>query len=148
MKIGLLQNFGLMLINQTKNVGIKSLLDTLSYKKIDSVAIGFGVGPRINACGRIADPKVALNLLTTRNQEEAKEIAKELNETNEKRQAIEKNILEEVVNKIEESKMENSNVIVVANENWHHGVIGIVASKITEKYFKPSIILRNRRRYC
>ena len=132
---------GLMLVNQTKNLGLKSLLISSGYKKIDSSAISFGVAPRINACGRMGHAEEALKLFLSNNINEVAELTKKLNEFNLKRQEIEKNIYEEAQIKIKQSHLDENDTIVVAGENWHHGVIGIVASKITEQYFKPSILL-------
>ena len=132
---------GLMLVNQTKNLGLKSLLISSGYKKIDSSAISFGVAPRINACGRMGHAEEALKLFLSNNINEVTELTKKLNEFNLKRQEIEKNIYEEAQVKIKQNHLDENDTIVVAGENWHHGVIGIVASKITELYFKPSILL-------
>ena len=134
---------GLMLVNQTKNLGLKSLLMSSGYKKIDSTTISFGVAPRINACGRMGHAEEALKLFLSNNQNEVQELTKKLNDYNVKRQDIEKRIYEEAVKQIEERNLNKNNTIIVAGENWHHGVIGIVASKITEMYFKPSILLCN-----
>ena len=132
---------GLLLINQTKNIGLKSILLSAGYKNIDSMAISFGVAPRINACGRMGHAEKALELLLCKNINDANRLTNELNEFNKIRQETEKSIFEEAVLKIENENLNNKNTIVVAGENWHHGVIGIVASKITEMYFKPSILL-------
>ena len=132
---------GLLLINQTKNIGLKSILLSAGYKNIDSMAISFGVAPRINACGRMGHAEKALELLLCNNINDANRLTNELNEFNKIRQETEKSIFEEAVLKIENENLNNKNTIVVAGENWHHGVIGIVASKITEMYFKPSILL-------
>lgn len=131
---------GLKLVEVTKNVGLKALLEASGYKKIDSFTVSFGLAPRINACGRMGKEKEALNLFLTRDENEAKKIALRLNEYNKERQDIEKRIYEDAVNKIEKSE-KNKQVLVLGSENWHHGVIGIVASKITDLYFKPSILI-------
>ena len=131
---------GLKLVEVTKNVGLKALLEASGYKKVDSFTVSFGLAPRINACGRMGKEKEALNLFLTQDENEAKEIALRLNEYNKERQDIEKNIYEDAVNKIEKSET-NKQVLVLGSENWHHGVIGIVASKITDLYFKPSILI-------
>lgn len=131
---------GLKLVEVTKNVGLKALLEASGYKKVDSFTVSFGLAPRINACGRMGKEKEALNLFLTQDENEAKEIALKLNEYNKERQDIEKNIYEDAVNKIEKSET-NKQVLVLGSENWHHGVIGIVASKITDLYFKPSILI-------
>ena len=131
---------GLKLVEVTKNVGLKALLHSIGYKKIDSSAISFGVAPRINACGRMGHEQEALNLFLTDNIVEATEISKKLNEYNKQRQDIEKRIFEEVLVKIENGEKDKP-CIVLADENWHHGVIGIVSSKVTEMYYKPSILI-------
>ena len=132
---------GLMLVNQTRNVGLKSLLISSGYKKIDSTTISFGVAPRINACGRMGHAEEALKLFLSDNIVEVQELTKKLNDYNLKRQETEKGIYQEALKKIEEENLDKNDTIIVAGENWHHGVIGIVASKITELYFKPSILL-------
>lgn len=132
---------GLLLVNQTKNIGLKSLLMSSGYKNIDSTTISFGVAPRINACGRMGHAEKALKLFLSKNINEVNELTKELNEYNRIRQETEKNIYEEAVKMIESQNLDENATIVLAGENWHHGVIGIVASKITEMYFKPSILL-------
>lgn len=131
---------GLKLVEVTKNVGLKALLEASGYKKIDSFTVSFGLAPRINACGRMGKEKEALNLFLTQDENEAKKIALRLNEYNKERQDIEKRIYEDAINKIEKSE-KNKQVLVLGSEDWHHGVIGIVASKITDLYFKPSILI-------
>ena len=131
---------GLKLVEVTKNVGLKALLEASGYKKIDSFTVSFGLAPRINACGRMGKEKEALNLFLTQDENEAKKIALRLNEYNKERQDIEKRIYEDAVNKIEKSETDKQ-VLVLGSEDWHHGVIGIVASKITDLYFKPSILI-------
>ena len=83
----------------------------------------------------------ALKLFLSKDINEVNELTNRLNEYNKKRQDIEKNIYNEAVKQIEENRIYEKNSIIVGGENWHHGVIGIVASKITDMYFKPSILL-------
>ena len=130
---------GLKLVEVTKNIGLKTLLEASSYKKIDSNTISFGLAPRINACGRMGEAEEALNLFLTEDARKAKQIAEKLNEYNKERQETEKEIFEEAVKQVEEK--EEKQVLVLGSEGWHHGVIGIVASKITDLYFKPSILV-------
>ena len=132
---------GLMLVNQTKNIGLKSILKSSGYQNIDSTAISFGVAPRINACGRMGHSEKALQLFLSKNYNEVQNLTNELNEYNRKRQEIEKRIFENASQQIEKDKLYENKAIIVRGENWHHGVIGIVSSKITEMYFKPSILL-------
>jgi len=131
---------GLKLIEVTKNLGLRELLKIARYKKIDSSTISFGVAPRINACGRMGHAEEALKLFLTSNIVEAQEITKELEQYNQERQNIEKKIFTEANEQIEKD-IENINSIVLGSENWHHGVIGIVASKLTEMYYKPSVLV-------
>lgn len=128
---------GLKLVAQTRNIGLKVLLSLIGFDKIDSNAVSFGVAPRINACGRMGDEQIALDLFLSNNVVEAKKLATKLNEYNVKRQSIEKRIFEEAVEKIENDK----SCVIIGNEGWHHGIIGIVASKLTELYCKPSILV-------
>ena len=132
---------GLMLIRVTKNLGLREFIKSSGYKEIDSNTISFGVAPRINACGRMGHEDEALNLFLAETKEEAINIAKKLNDYNVLRQTTEKAIYEDAISKIEKEDIENKNSIVVGGYNWHHGVIGIVSSKVTEKYYKPSILL-------
>lgn len=132
---------GLMLIKQTRNIGLKSIINSSGYNKIDSNTISFGVAPRVNACGRMGKAEEALELFLSSNINEVKELTKKLNEHNRERQETEKAIFESAIKTIEEEHLDDSKAIVVAGENWHHGVIGIVSSKITDMYFKPSILL-------
>lgn len=131
---------GLMLVNQTKNVGLRELISQTKYKKIESETVSFGLSPRINASGRMGHQEDALNLFLTDDPIKARELAKKLEEYNLQRQEIEKRIFDEAVKMIDEYK-EEKKCIVLGNENWHHGIIGIVSSKITEKYYKPSILI-------
>jgi len=132
---------GLKLVEVTKNLGLKSLLLTSGYKEINSNTISFGIAPRINACGRMGFEEDALRLFLGEDKNTVLEITDKLNSYNKERQEIEKRIFEEVIEKIEKEHLDEKSAIVVAGEGWHHGVIGIVASKITDLYFKPSILI-------
>lgn len=132
---------GMLLIKQTRNIGLRSIINSSGYTKIDSNTISFGVAPRINACGRMGKAEDALELFLSKNINEVNTLTKKLNEYNMKRQEIEKKIFNNAVEQIEENNLQEKNTIIVSGENWHHGVIGIVSSKITEMYFKPSILL-------
>lgn len=136
-----ISKLGLMLVNQTKNIGLKSILNSSGYKTIDSNAISFGVAPRLNACGRMGHAEKALKLFLSKNYNEVQELTDELNNYNRQRQETEKKIYENAIEQIEKNNLQENKAIIVGGENWHHGVIGIVSSKITEMYFKPSILL-------
>lgn len=132
---------GLKLVEVTRNIGLRTLLDSIGYKKINSMSVSFGIAPRINACGRMGHADEALKLFLTNDKSEAIALTQKLNDYNKERQDIEKNIFEEALNKINEENIEEKSAIVLGGDNWHHGVIGIVASKITDMYFKPSILI-------
>ena len=132
---------GLKLVKQTKNIGLSKILLESGYKKIDSGTISFGVAPRINACGRMGHQEEALKLFLTDNIEEAKDITDKLNTYNIQRQSKEKEIYEQAIKELEKEDLDKYSTIVLSGENWHHGVIGIVASRLTEKFFKPTILI-------
>ncbi len=132
---------GLKLVKQTRNMGLRAIINSSGYSQINSTTISFGVAPRINACGRMGKAEQALKLLLSKDIYEVNKLTQELNSYNRERQEIEKEIFENVLTKIEQNNLAKNRTIVVGGENWHHGVIGIVSSKITEKYFKPSILL-------
>lgn len=132
---------GLKLVAQTKNYGLASLLNTCGFSEVNSNSVSFGIAPRINACGRMGFEEEALKLFLSKNINEAQDITLKLNDFNKKRQEIEKKIFEEAINQIEANHLDKNAVIVIGAENWHHGVIGIVASKITDLYYKPSILV-------
>ena len=140
----ILVKYGIKKINNTSNVGLKSLMKEVGIfgKKITSRDIGYIIAPRLNAAGRIGDAAMVVELLTTEDEVKANEIASKLNEHNKKRQEIETEIFEEVISKIEkESYIKKSSIMVVSGRDWHQGVIGIVASKVVEKYNKPCILI-------
>lgn len=132
---------GLKLISQTKNIGLKKLIEVCNFKNIDANTISFGVAPRINACGRMGFQDEAIQLFLSEDKKEVEQIAERLESYNKDRQATEKRIFGEALNRIKEEGYEEKNSIVLGSENWHHGVIGIVASKITDIYFKPTILI-------
>lgn len=132
---------GLLLVAETRNWGLKSILMSSGYKSIDANTISYGVAPRINASGRMGHQEQALQLFLSTNLNEVKELTSTLNGYNIKRQEIEKDIFNEAKKQIEKENLADKNIIIVSGNGWHHGVIGIVASKITENYFKPTILL-------
>lgn len=134
-------SLGLKLIQVTRNVGLKSLLKAIGYKKINSTAVSFGIAPRINASGRMGFQEDALKLFLTDNIVQAEAITEKLNRYNAQRQEKEKYILEEASNSLQSIDTNKINAIVLAGHGWHHGVIGIVASKLTDRYFKPTLLL-------
>lgn len=130
---------GLMLVERTNNIGLKTLIDLCGFKKIDSTTVSFGLSPRINACGRLGHADEALELFLANNRETTKKLAEKMNEYNSARQQVERKIYDEAVQEIIMEK--DKPAIVIGKEGWHHGVAGIVSSKITDEYFKPSILI-------
>ena len=130
---------GLKLVNVTKNLGLKTLIDSTGYRIADSNTISFGVAPRINACGRMGFAEEALKLLLSEDKDEVMTLSANLNEYNRERQETEKEIFADAVRQIGQEK--SNPAIILGNDGWHHGVTGIVASKITEMYFRPSILV-------
>jgi len=149
----LIVSLGLKMMENSTRPGFLALLQqsgvlpdpqnkTVKKKKISSSLIGYVLAPRINAAGRISNASRAVELFLTDSEFEANKIAAELCETNRERQNEENAIIEEAYRKIEEEHdFKNDLVIVLAQDNWHHGIIGIVSSRITEHYNLPSILI-------
>lgn len=133
--------YGLAQLERTQNIGLKALIKVcgLEGKRLNTGEIGFKIAPRINAMGRLEDGRLVIELLLTQSQQKAEKIASLLNEHNIKRQNIQEVILQEAIEFTNDEEIKN--VIVIANDNWHPGVIGIVASKIVDKYYRPTIII-------
>ncbi|MDY6786680.1 MAG: single-stranded-DNA-specific exonuclease RecJ [candidate division WOR-3 bacterium] len=134
---------GLKQFAKTQNLGIRALCDIagVNRNKIAAFHIGFVLAPRINAVGRMSDASEAVKLFTTEDETETELIARDLDLENRKRRKIDQEVYEEAVELIERDKLYNRNAIILANENWHEGVIGIVASRLVEKYYKPTIMI-------
>lgn len=140
----ILTKYGLEILSTTKRTGLKELIRVsgLTGKDISSGHIGYILGPRINASGRIGSPKMALRLLLTKRPDEAKELAEMLDKANRNRQRIESDILQEAIQKIKtEINFKEHNTIVLSGSDWHAGVIGIVASKIVDRFYRPTVII-------
>ena len=144
--------YGLGMIENTRRIGLAALIEASSSKndqrgskkkktKITSSYIGYTLAPRINAAGRIKTASLAVELFLSEDKDRVTEIAEELCRTNKERQAEENKIMQEAYRMIEELHAEDDPVIVLSADTWHHGVIGIVSSRITEKYCKPSILV-------
>lgn len=115
---------------------------SVKRKKITSSFIGFGISPRLNAAGRMCDAALAVKLLLADTKEEAHSLAVELCEINRHRQTEENRIAEQVYHRIEEDfDLENTHVLVLEDDSWRQGIIGIVASRVTERYGLPSILI-------
>ncbi|MDP8230483.1 MAG: single-stranded-DNA-specific exonuclease RecJ [Candidatus Gorgyraea atricola] len=136
-----------LLKNGSSNKGIKALIQASGLKKKEpgSFEIGFILGPRINAAGRIGSADTAARLLLTADSEEAETLAKRLNEANRERQKIEGLTLKEAISKIDKDiNFKEHKIIVLDNEDWHTGVIGIVASRISNRFYRPTILISTK----
>jgi len=135
---------GIEQAKKTTNRGLKALINVCDIELTDlnTYHLGFIIAPRINAAGRLKHANIVVELLTTKDDARAYEIAKMLNELNYNRQQIENNMLETALKKIKnEMDLKEEHVIVLDDSSWHVGVVGIIASRITEKFNKPSIII-------
>ena len=140
----ILAYYGLRLLNSNSSLGLKGIINVcgLSGKEITISDIVFKIGPRINASGRMMKGREAVELLLAKNMEIAKEKSENINQYNEDRRELDKRITDEANAIINEIKnIEDQKGIVVYNPEWHKGVIGIVASRLSEKYFRPSVVL-------
>lgn len=140
----IIAGLGLKAMESTGNAGLDALIKVSGFggKEMNSFAVAFGLAPRVNAAGRLGSADRAVRLFTAGSTVLAEAIAKELDEENRLRQETENVIFEQAVAYVEE-KLDpaREKVLVVCGEGWHHGVIGIVASKITERYYRPTIII-------
>lgn len=134
---------GLKKINNTKLIGLKKLMEKAGIvdKIIESFHIGYILAPRINAAGRMDSARKAVELLLADNEQDAEKFADELEGFNTLRKQTEQEIFNEAIEKIERGFLYKKNLIVVSGDDWHEGVLGIVSSRITEKYDKPSIVI-------
>lgn len=134
---------GLSKMQLQPNRGMEALINVAGLKdrKITAGHIGYTLAPRLNAAGRVAHATRAVELLTTPSQEEAYEIAEELQETNLERQALERDIHEMARQDVLKQGPDADYVVVVGGQDWHPGVIGIVASRLVEEFYKPTLVI-------
>ena len=135
-----LAKFGLEVINSNPRPGIKALIQQVKKKVLTITDVVFVVAPRINAAGRIKHGNEAVALLTEYDWEQAEQFASEIEQHNSDRKEIDKQITKEALLQIEENNEQTRFSTVVYQENWHKGVIGIVASRLVENYYRPTIV--------
>lgn len=135
--------YGLQKLNQHPSPGLKALKDIADVKvELDVTGIVFTLGPRINAAGRVAHASAAVELLISKTEEEANKLAEKINLKNNARREFDLNITEEALAMIEgDEKLKNAKATVLYKNTWHKGVIGIVAARCVEKYYRPTVIL-------
>jgi len=136
----ILSFFGLKVINQSPRPGIRALVNEIKKESLDITDVVFIIAPRINAAGRIKHGSFAVELLTEKNIEKALEYATSINAYNAERKDLDKLITKEALQQIKDLKEEQAYTSVVYKENWHKGVIGIVASRLIEQYYRPTLV--------
>ncbi|MFZ2603026.1 MAG: single-stranded-DNA-specific exonuclease RecJ, partial [Candidatus Omnitrophota bacterium] len=135
---------GLLRLTMAKRTGIKSLIEVsrINDREINSTFVSFILGPRINASGRMDTAETALSLLMSRDKEEADIFAKSVDTYNRERQKVEARILEEAQDLInKEINFKEHKIIILAKEGWHQGVLGIVAAKLADRFYRPTIVI-------
>jgi single-stranded-DNA-specific exonuclease len=140
----ILTRFGLEQVTKTDKVGLRSLVEItgLMGEEIQTGHVVFILAPRINAVGRLGDAERAITLLATNQPDRARSIANFLNDENRRRQGIDETILREALDLVEQTvDLENDRAICLASDSWHPGVIGIVASRVVEKYYRPTVLI-------
>ncbi|MGD0138775.1 MAG: single-stranded-DNA-specific exonuclease RecJ [Tepidisphaeraceae bacterium] len=140
-----LAHFGLSGLQQSKLTGIRALIESaaLTGKNLDTYDVGFLLAPRLNACGRLGHAALAVEMLTSAGESRAREIAGYLEAQNRARQAVEKQILDQALAQIESNgwAADGHRALVLAAEGWHAGVIGIVASRIVDRFCRPTVMV-------
>jgi single-stranded-DNA-specific exonuclease len=136
---------GLRTLARTQKLGLRALMKAahVDPAAVDAGKVGFRLAPRINAAGRLGDPRAALELLLTEDADEARRLADRLEELNRDRQAVEDKILRAAIAQVEEwpEAKRRRSAYVVWGEDWHEGVIGIVASRLVERYHRPVVLI-------
>ena len=135
-----LSYFGMQVINQSPRTGIKALMDQIKRPILNITDVVFTIAPRINAAGRMKSGIHAVKLLTETNIDKAKQFAVNIEKFNLDRRETDKKITAEALRQIIENKEENRFTSVVFDKDWHKGVIGIVASRLIEKYYRPTLV--------
>lgn len=143
---------GLRRLRSTRIGGLSALIEEsgLAGENIDAERVGFTLGPRLNACGRMGHAKHAVEMLTTATPDKAREIARELARQNDARRRTEKQIFDEACRMAEDAGMTGNErrAIVLASEHWHAGVVGIVCSRLIGRYHRPTILMDIREGLC
>ncbi len=132
---------GLKCLSETKNVGMQALLTVSEVTKATSSDLGFRLGPRLNAAGRLGDSARGVRLLLTEDEIEARELAAELHQENARRQDLEAEVLRNAIEVVEQYNLHERAALVVWGEGWHQGVVGIVASRLVERYYLPTVVV-------
>jgi len=122
-------------------LGIQEILKIAGAKNVDTTTIGFQIGPRMNAIGRLSDPMIAVELMLEKSPQRAKFLANQLDTANKRRQSKQEHMVQEALDMVEEEKLYEMSAIVCWAKSWHPGLIGLVSGKLAEKYHRPAIVL-------
>ena len=135
----ILTYYGKIVLEKTKRPGLLELMKNASVKRITSESIGFQIGPRLNAAGRLDTAEISLNLLRTTSATEAAKLASQLEELNQKRRTEQRAATSEISERMKKQK--ETTPVIIETGNWHEGILGIVAGRLVEKYQKPAFVL-------
>tara|TARA_R110002153_G_scaffold53872_1_gene149842 strand:- start:8134 stop:9822 length:1689 start_codon:yes stop_codon:yes gene_type:complete len=136
----ILAYYGLQVINQQPRIGFKAIIDQLNKKELTITDVVFIIAPRINAAGRMKHGQHAVNLLTETSMDQAMKFASEIEKFNTDRRGLDQEITQEALVQIQENDEEEGFTTVVYKDTWHKGVIGIVASRLIETYYRPTLV--------
>lgn len=135
----ILVKWGLLVLNKSRNVGLQKLFELIRNTKVDSFTIGFQIAPRLNAAGRMDHAKIAFNLLTAENQEEAEKLAWRLQELNLERQRITESAVNQAKEQVLEQKKQS--VLFAYHKEWPAGIIGLIAGRLSEEFYRPVVVM-------
>lgn len=141
---------GIEKLSKNPNAGLAAVISTLGLRQKwnNCSVVSYSIAPRLNAAGRMSNAMIAVDLLLTKDPQEAQELATRLDNDNKNRQSEEKIIFDEAVEMINEIDLADKKVLVLAKRNWHHGIIGVVASRICERYNKTCILISIEDDWC
>lgn len=139
----ILVHFGLKVLQKTRRLGLKELFKVAAIDPltISTYTVGFGIGPRLNAAGRMAKASLAYDLLVSKDEVKAINLAAELNRLNTDRQAELINVTDQAIAQIEANNLAENKIIIVADQDWSDGIVGLVAGRLMEKFHRPTIVL-------
>ena len=144
----LLTRRGMQVLETTERPGLQALkaIAGASNRPVDTTAIGFFLGPRINSAGRLASADLALNLLRSQDRLQAAQLAEELDGLNGKRQSLQSDGMAEAERQVENEGLDQHRILVVQGEDWHLGVVGLIAGRLVEKFGRPALVCTNFRK--
>ena len=132
---------GLRLLERGERPGIQALKQVADVRQMSAGVVGFKLAPRLNAAGRLHDASLGVQLLLSDQQQQADAMAQQLNGFNSQRQTIERQVLEQAIERVKSELSDDQRTIVLADERWHSGVIGIVASRLVERFHRPTVLI-------